>query len=149
MFREMGWCYMNNTDDVNHVHSRKDLSNYRLDKADNCLQAAKALLELELYEDAANRAYYCIFHSVRSLLALDGVEFKRHSGNVSYFREKYIKTGIFDKSLSVIIGEAFTVRSDSDYGDFTVISKQDVTEQVSNAELFYNTIKMFLYDNKN
>ena len=128
---------MKNADDVDYVSSKKDLSDYRLDKAENCLRAAKALLGLELYEDAANRAYYCIFHTIRSLLALDGVEFKRHSGNVSYFREKYIKTGIFDKSLSVIIGDAFTVRSDSDYGDFTVISKQDVTVQVSNAELFY------------
>lgn len=62
---------MNNADDVNNVNSKKDLSNYRLDKARQCLQAAKALLGLELYEDAANRAYYCIFHSVRSLLALD------------------------------------------------------------------------------
>ena len=42
------------------------------------------------------------------------------------------------------IGDALTVRSDSDYGDFTVISKQDVTEQVSNAELFYDTIKKYL-----
>lgn len=100
------------------------------------MKAAKALLEIELYEDAANRAYYCIFHSVRSLLALEGVEFKRHSGNVSYFREKYIKTGIFDKSLSVILGDAFTVRSDSDYEDFAVISKSDVTAQVANAEFF-------------
>lgn len=111
-------------DDLNNIQSRKDLAIYRLEKADKCLQAAKALLDIELYEDAANRAYYCIFHSIRSLLALYGVEFKRHSGNVSYFREKYIKTGIFDKSFSVIIGDAFTIRSDSDYGDFTVLSKQ-------------------------
>ena len=137
---------MSNVDDLNNIHSEKDLSVYRMDKADNCLKAAKALLELELYEDAANRAYYCIFHSVRGILALDRVEFKRHSGNISYFRENYIKTGIFDKSLSVIIGDAFTVRSDSDYGDFNVISKQDVIEQVSNAETFYNTIKKYLDD---
>lgn len=138
---------MNNADDMTNINSKKDLSDYRLDKANNCLQAAKALLGLELYEDAVNRSYYCIFHSIRSLLALDGVEFKRHSGNVSYFREKYIKTGIFDKSLSEIIGEAFTVRSESDYGDFTVISKQDVTAQVSNAELFYNAVKTYLSHN--
>lgn len=135
---------MNSADDVNNINTKKDLSKYRLEKAKNCLQAAKTLLEHELYEDATNRAYYCIFHSIRSILALDGVEFKRHSGNVSYFREKYIKTGVFDKSFSEIIGDALTVRSDSDYGDFTVISKQDVTEQVSNAELFYDTIKKYL-----
>ena len=37
-------------------------------------------------------------------------------------------------------------RSDSDYGDFTVISKQDIMVQVSNAELFYNTVKIYLKD---
>ena len=138
---------MNSSNDERNIDSRKELSEYRLEKAHNCLKAAKALLEIELYEDAANRAYYCIFHSVRSLLALEGVEFKRHSGNVSYFREKYIKTGIFDKSLSVILGDAFTVRSDSDYEDFAVISKSDVTAQVANAEFFYNTVRSYLSNN--
>ena len=56
MFRKTGWYYMNSADDVNNINTKKDLSKYRLEKAKNCLQAAKTLLEHELYEDATNRA---------------------------------------------------------------------------------------------
>ena len=129
---------------VDDVNSRKDLSEYRLDKAGNCLIEAKALLDIDKYDGAANRSYYCMYHSIRSLLAIDGVEFKRHSGNMSYFREKYIKTKIFDEKLSDALGDAFSIRSDSDYGDFFVISKEEVEKQVKNAEIFYNTIKDYL-----
>ena len=47
---------MNSADDVNNINTKKDLSKYRLEKAKNSLQAAKTLLEHELYEDATNRA---------------------------------------------------------------------------------------------
>ena len=40
--------------------------------------------------------------------------------------------------------DAFSIRSDSDYGDFFVISKEEVEKQVENAELFYKSIKDYL-----
>lgn len=44
---------------------------------------------------------------MRSILALDSVDFSKHAGIISYFRRQYIKTGVFDVELSDIIGEAF------------------------------------------
>ena len=81
-------------------NSRVDLCRYRLEKAQEFLEAAKTTLELQLYETAANRSYYAIFHAVRALLALEGKDFKKHSGVISAFQRDYIKTGIFDKELS-------------------------------------------------
>ena len=43
---------MNSSNDERNIDSRKELSEYRLEKAHNCLKAEKALLEIELYEDA-------------------------------------------------------------------------------------------------
>lgn len=63
-----------------------ELSKYRFEKSKDCLNSAKALRDLGDYKGAANRAYYAIYHAVRSVLALDRVEFKRHSGNMSFFR---------------------------------------------------------------
>lgn len=130
-------------DDIN----RKDLSGYRLSQAEQCLKSAKILYEAEDYKGAANRAYYCIFHSIRSVIALDGVEFKRHSGNTTYFRKEYIKTGKFDESMSDIITKAFNIRSDSDYDDFYFVSKNETMEQINNAELFLERVKEFFGDN--
>ena len=51
---------------------KKDLCCYRLEKARKCLSSAKVLVRSEDYCSAANRSYYCIFHCIRSLLALEG-----------------------------------------------------------------------------
>ena len=109
-----------------------------------CLSAAKGLISLGSYKDAANRAYYAIFHVMRSVLAFDEIDMKHHSGIMAQFRRLYIKTGIFDKELSNIITEAFTIRSDSDYDDFFIVSKSEVEEQVQNAEFFLKTIQSYL-----
>lgn len=48
-----------------------------------------------MYDTAANRSYYAIFHAARVVLALDGQDYKKHSGVISNFQKNYIKTGIF------------------------------------------------------
>ena len=121
-----------------------ELSKYRFEKAQRCLRSAKILLNDDDYQGAANRSYYAIYNAIRSIFALERVEFRRHSGNISYFRKEYIQSGIFDKSLSKIVGDAFDIRSDSDYDDDVVIDKYEVIEQVENAEKFCKTIERYL-----
>ena len=50
------------------------LSQIRLEHADECVSAAKSLLESENYKSAANRAYYTIFHAMRAVLAFDKID---------------------------------------------------------------------------
>lgn len=108
----------------------KDLSDYRLEQAKRCIKSARVLVADNDYKGAANRSYYAIFHCMRSVLVLDGVDFSKHSGVLAYFRKQYIKTGIFDIELSDIIGEAFDIRNDSDYDDYYIISKEDVKNRL-------------------
>lgn len=125
----------------------KSLSIVRYKHALEDLEAAELLVEKEQYKSAANRSYYSIFHAIRSILAYDGIDSKKHSGIISSFQRLYIKTGIFEKDFSKIITDSFEVRSDSDYDDFYVISKEDVLQQINNAKLFLKAVKAFL-DNK-
>lgn len=122
-----------------------DLCHYRFSKAEKYLQDAKATLSLQMYDTAANRSYYAIFHAVRALLALDNKDFKKHSGVISYFQMSYIKTGIFDKQLSDIIKSAFLLRQDSDHEDFYLISHEEAETQVSEAEVFLQTIQAYIH----
>jgi len=73
---------------------------------------------------------------MRSVLALDGYDSKKHSGIISAFRQRYIKTGIFPANFSFAIGSAFDVRNNSDYQDFYIVIKSDVVTQIANAKLF-------------
>lgn len=123
---------------------RKALSQVRLEHAEECLSAAKSLRETENHKSAANRAYYAVFHAMRAVLALDGIDMKRHSGVISEFRRLYIKTGVFDLGLSQVISSLFEIRTDSDYDDFFVISKEEVNEQIHNAEQFLTSVRIYL-----
>ncbi len=126
---------------------RIDLSLYRLSKAEQYLKDAQRTLKLEMYDTSANRSYYAIFHAARAVLALDGLDFKKHSGVISNFQMRYIKTGIFDKQLSNILKSAFSLRTESDYEDFYVISKAEVEQQVKEAETFYSAVKKYVEKN--
>jgi uncharacterized protein (UPF0332 family) len=86
---------------------------------------------------------------MRAVLAMEHIDFAKHSGVSSYFRKAYIKTGIFDDEYSDIIREAFDYRSDSDYDDFYVISKEEVAEQIANAKKFYDGVNKYLQEKLN
>ena len=63
------------------LHERRlELMNYRLAMADEKLNSAKILLEYKSYKDSISRSYYAMFTAVRAILALDGVDFKKHAG---------------------------------------------------------------------
>lgn len=93
-------------------------------------------LQMNELKTANNRAYYSIFHAMRALLALDEVDFKKHSGVIAFFREHYIKTDIFSKECSDIISSSSLIRNKSDYDDFYVAVKSETIEQVENAKIF-------------
>ena len=80
----------------NQIVDIKTLSAYRFERANKELISAKLEKENNNYYAANNRAYYAIFHAVRSVLALDNVDFKKHSAVIGYFNKNYILTTIFD-----------------------------------------------------
>lgn len=126
------------------METKRDLSQYRLEQAEQCLKSAKILLDSNDYKGAANRSYYCVFHCMRSILALEGLDFKKHSGLIAYFRKEYIKTEKLDVALSDIITDVFQIRTESDYDDYYVVSKNEVEEQIKNAEYFIQETKKYL-----
>jgi len=124
--------------------SVKELAKYRLSQANDCLSVAEKNIESGFYKDALNRSYYCIFHSIRAVLALDLYDSKKHSGIISEFHKQYIKTGIFHKKFSDVIKESFQIRQSSDYEDFFMVSKSDTLQQVENARDFLNTVEDYV-----
>ena len=123
---------------------RKSLAKYRMERAQKCLKSADNLLTMEDYLAVLNRSYYAIFHAVRAILALDGIDRKKHSGVISCFQQNYVKTGMFDKKYSSIVQDAFEVRQESDYEDFYVISKEEAVIQLENAKEFICVVKQYI-----
>jgi uncharacterized protein (UPF0332 family) len=81
---------------------------------------------------------------MRAILAIEGFDSKKHSGIISAFRQRYIKTGVFPSELSDVIQDAFDLRSDSDYEDFYIISKDNVLKQTENAKVFLSLLESYI-----
>jgi uncharacterized protein (UPF0332 family) len=123
---------------------RGTLSRYRLSRADETISAAEALIVQGYYLDAINRTYFAIFQLVRAVLALDGVDFKKHSAVISYFQREYVKTGKFNTAVSKYINAAFKIRNDSDYEDFFIVSRSDAMEQLSHAQAVRTAVAEYI-----
>ena len=85
------------------------LVKYRLEQSRECLDSAIRDVTALAYKAAANRSYYSIFHAMRAVLAFDRFDSKTHSGIISTFRQRYIKTGVFPTDHSDIIQSAFNI----------------------------------------
>jgi len=121
-----------------------DLVKFRLARAKEDLEhAIKDFNENDL-RMAANRAYYSIFHSMRTLLALDGKDFKKHSGVIAYFNQHYIKTNIFPNNLYTLISEAQDVREENDYTDFFTPDLEETRQQIESAKLIYDAAEKYI-----
>ena len=127
-----------------HSDKSRTLALYRLERAKELIDDSKRLFESGSYKSSNNRAYYAIFYAMRAVLALDEVDFKKHSGVIQYFQREYIKTGVFDKSYSDIIMDASEIRNASDYDDFYLASKDEAIAQIEGAEKFYHAVEAFL-----
>ena len=123
---------------------KKALSAVRMESAQTYLRSAAKLVELGDYKSAANRSYYAVFQAMRAVLALDGIDRSKHSGIISEFRKLYIKTGIFNLWMSDIINELFEIRTRSDYEDFFLVSREEILNQIENAEKAVNAVNDYL-----
>ena len=126
------------------IETNKELSRYRLEKAREDLATAIENMDSDKLRAANNRAYYSIFHSMRSVLALDMFDSKKHSGIIAEFRRRYVKEGVFEPEISDMIESASIVRNASDYDDMYVVSKVETEEQIKNAGIVLEKVESYL-----
>ena len=126
----------------------KALSEYRLNQAKENLIEAEALYNINRYKGASNRAYYAIFHAIKSILALEEVDFKKHSSVIAYFNKEYISKEIFSRELGKRISEARFYREKSDYVDFYIITKEECESQIETARETIKYVEEYIGETK-
>ena len=105
---------------------------------------AELCFENQGYRDAVNRSYYATFYALRAVLALEGVDFKRHKDVVAYFNQHYVATEKFEREMGKRIGRLKTMREDCDYDDFYVIEQDEVLEQLRTAEIVIGAVRRYM-----
>ena len=119
----------------------KALVLYRIEQAEESLEAARVLLEQQLIRPAANRAYYAMFYAILALLATEKKETSKHSGAISLFDREFVKTGLFSKECSRWIHDAFDLRQKSDYAPQTEVNEDQAREVLERAAAFLKDVK--------
>lgn len=116
-----------------------ELSQLQLERAKQTLLFIPSHIDIGDCNTAINRSYYAAFYAMKAVEILDGFDSKKHSGVISYFRNQYIRNGIFDKKLSKIIGRLSEIREQSDYNMTAVFDLQTARE-------LYELSKEFVYE---
>lgn len=125
----------------------KELSKHRIMQAREDLEASKFLYNGKFYKSANNRAYYSIFHSIKAVLALEPIDFKRHKDVTAYFNKNYVNIGIFPRKLGHKIAEATTIREDSDYDDGFIVKSEETKKQIETAEELLELVEQYIDKN--
>ncbi|MCI8961557.1 MAG: HEPN domain-containing protein [Clostridia bacterium] len=125
----------------------KELSKHRLEQAKEDLEASKILYDEKFYKSANNRAYYSIFHSIKAVLALEPIDFKRHKDVTAYFNKNYVHTEIFPKKIGHKIAKAINVREDSDYDDEFIVKSEETEEQIKTAKELLKLVEEYINNN--
>lgn len=115
-----------------------------LARANKSLQAARMLLENQLYEDCVSRYYYAVLHAAKSALIKIGVEAKSHQAVKRMFSLHFIKSEQIEKHFAEILTAQQQDREIGDYNIYLDIEKDRAAKRVSDAEKFIKRIDKFL-----
>lgn len=122
----------------------RELSAYRLSLAKETLANAGMCLDNRFYRDCINRSYYAVFYSIKAILAIEGIDFKRHKDAVAYFNKSYVATGVFPREVGKRLGRIKMMREESDYSDFFIVSEEDARRQYETAQYITAAIEEYL-----
>ncbi len=126
------------------TEKQRDLCAYRMNQAEETVRSAKLCKDNHFYKDAINRAYYASYYAIKAVLAVEGVDFKRHKDVVAYFNQHYVATEIFSKESGRSLARLQRKRETSDYDDFYVAPVEEAQEQIEVAVKISAEVKAYL-----
>ena len=125
-----------------------ELAKHRLEQAKENFEEAEILYKANKFKGANNRAYYCIFHSIKAVLALEPIDFKRHKDVIGYFNKNYVNTEVFPKDIGKRIVKSSKVREDSDYDDEYSVDSEKTMIQIETAKELIELVEKYLNGKK-
>ena len=121
---------------------RRDVVSYRIEKSHKSLEEAKAIAKLEYWNLTGNRLYYSVFHMASALLLDKGLSAKTHAGVIHLIGEKFIATGLLDRSYGKLFSRLYELRQSGDYDDMYDATEEEVMP-------YFDKVAAFMTDMEN
>ena len=123
---------------------RQVMITLELEKAQKTWGQMEVQVANGVWEMAANRLYYALFHAVSALLISDHHAVGTHRGAVNQFSLYYIKTGIFAKEDGRLYSNLQKLREDGDYNCYIDVDQQDVEPFIEPARQLIDKIRQYI-----
>lgn len=124
---------------------QKERARYRMQQAEESLDEARFLLAGGKSAcSVINRAYYAMFYAVLALLVYEEFSSSKHSGVLSHLNRRFIKGGVFDKSLGLGLSKAFELRQRVDYRERVEPAQDQATQVLDQADRFARAVTAHL-----
>lgn len=116
----------------------------RLQRAEETLADAQLLLHHGGSPiSVINRSYYAMFYAAQALIIKREIITSKHSGVIARFDQEFVKTGVFDKTMSRALHRAFDFRQISDYREMFEITQQQAEDIFHDAKRFVHSILVY------
>ena len=116
--------------------SRRDIVQYRMERAFTALEQAKGNLAMSYLEVTANRLYYAAHYAVSALLIAYKIPFHSHDGSITQFSQHFVKTNIVARDMGRLLNQLFTLRRTGDYSDKFNLTEEQITPMIEPTEEF-------------
>ena len=125
---------------------RKELVNYRINRAKDTLKEVHIHIDNELWNTAINRLYYACYYAISALLLHYKIKAHTPGGVRQMFGLHFVKKGLISRDLAKFFTEIFDKRHTSDYNDFIHFTEDEATNLLPLAEQFINEVEKLLVD---
>jgi uncharacterized protein (UPF0332 family) len=118
-----------------------------LRKAYAARRAARVLADLGLYDDAASRLYYAVFHLISASLLCLGVQAQTHSGIASLLGQHLVKGNHLPTSVSRDFAILLGLRNQADYNRHFSLDEASTAEELLRVDGLFSSFEAFLTSN--
>ena len=125
---------------------RQIIVNLELEKAEKTFSDTERCMQQGMWESAANRLYYSLFHAVSALLINDGRHVKSHRGVLALFGEHYVRTAIFTKEEGTLFSDLVIMRDNADYNCFFEASEEKLIPYIEPTRQLIAKIKQYIVE---
>jgi uncharacterized protein len=123
------------------------LINSRLKQANESIEEARVLSKENIsLRGVVNRLYYAMFYAVLALLQERNLGTAKHAGVISLFDKEFVKTDLFDKTMSHALHRGFEMRQKGDYMEQSTLSREEVDDLFQAAVGFVHQVHQYFTD---
>lgn len=114
------------------------------EKAQSFLKQGDFLVENHMWDAAANRYYYAMFHLLQMLFLKNELSSHTHRGLLSIFHLNFVKTGKVTPEMGAFVARMEQLRERADYNCAYDVSEAEIMDMQPIVHTFFDCISQLM-----